>query len=103
LSDVMPLIRFGTLTMAEVAEFVAPAEVLNAEQLIEVFTYLADNRSKISFSTQPRQRFQLELLNAPLSERSYGSLTDRDVINSDPKRVKQTHRNDTFKAKKEMF
>jgi len=57
LSDVLPLIRFGSMTLRDCAEFVTSSEVLTADQLIEVFTYLTTRTSKISFPTEPRRTF----------------------------------------------
>lgn len=59
LGDILPLIRFPTMTMEEVATYVSPSGVLSSEQLLEIFTYigaLKGNRPlpSISFPTRSR-------------------------------------------------
>jgi len=57
LKDVIPLIRFPTMNMEDVATFVSPSQMLTPGQLLEVFTFLGqpDNKKpKVSFPTTAR-------------------------------------------------
>jgi hypothetical protein len=53
--DLVTLIRFPLMSMADVGSVVAPSNLLTKAQLLEVFTFVAsDERSnKISFSGMP--------------------------------------------------
>jgi len=57
LKDVLPLIRFPTMNMEDIATSVSPSGLLEAAQLLEIFTYLGqpDNKKpKTQFPTQAR-------------------------------------------------
>jgi len=57
LKDIIPLIRFPTMNMEDIATSVSPSGLLEASQLLEIFTYLGqpDNKKpKTQFPTQSR-------------------------------------------------
>jgi len=60
LSESLPLIRFPTMTMQEVAAKVTPTNLLSSDQILQVFTYLGSKDSqkenlKVSWPTKPRK------------------------------------------------
>lgn len=59
LKDVLPHVRFPSMTMAEIATNVGPSEVLEPPQLLEIYTYLGlkdktDVKANCSFNTVER-------------------------------------------------
>jgi hypothetical protein len=59
LTDVLPHIRFGIMSMGALAEIVKPTGILTPEELINLFTYLSGDKRivKCMFPTRPRDHF----------------------------------------------
>jgi hypothetical protein len=60
LADILPLIRFPTMTMQEVAAKVTPTNILSSDQILLVFTFLGSKDTqketmKLPWSTKPRK------------------------------------------------
>jgi len=56
LKDIIPMIRFPTMSTEEISVHVAPLDLLDNTQLLQVFSYLGGNKSmKITFSTVTRE------------------------------------------------
>jgi len=57
LKEILPQVRFPVMTMEDIATFVSPSQILDAGQLLEIFTYLGQpdgKKPKTTFQTTTR-------------------------------------------------